>query len=160
MGPAAVVAGWMRRAVELAGECVDDAARIDLIAALESMKGACAASQARATVGFAATQTAEGQARGMKPELIRRSIAGQVALARRDAQHRGGRHVGLAAALHTERPHTRNALEEGRISEWQATLVCRETACLDPGLRRAADERLAPDLGAVGDRMLERTPPR
>ena len=88
--------------------------------------------------------------------MIRRSVAGQIALARRDAQHRGGRHVGLAAALHTELPHTRTALEQGRISEWQATLICRETACLDTDLRRLADERLAPDLGAVGDRMLER----
>ena len=86
--------------------------------------------------------------------MIRRSIAGQVALARRDAQHRGGRHVGLAAALHTELPHTRRALEDGRISEWQATLICRETACLDPDLRRLADEKLAPELGAVGDRRL------
>src|SRR5580765_2206740 len=134
--PADEVAWWMARALHLAGECPDDAARIDLIAALESMKGVCAGAQAAATVGFAATQTADGRARGTGPELIRRSIAGQVALARRDAQHRGGRHVGLAAALHTELPHTRAALEHGRISEWQATLVCRETACLDPELRR------------------------
>ncbi len=120
------------------------------------MKGVCAGGQAQVTVGFAATQTAEGQARGSSRTMIRRSVAGQIALARRDAQHRGGRHVGLAAALHTELPHTRAALEQGRISEWQATLICRETACLDTDLRRLADERLAPDLGAVGDRMLER----
>src|SRR6478752_2788030 len=154
--PADVVAGWVLRVQQLAAECADDAARIDLLAALESLKGAAAGCQAAVTVGFAATQTAEGLAARTRPEVIRRSIAGQVALARRDAQHRGGRHVGLAAALHTELPHTRRALEDGRISEWQATLICRETACLDTDLRRLADERLAPDLGAVGDRALER----
>src|SRR6476659_891611 len=152
--PADEVAWWMARALHLAGECPDDAARIDLIAALESMKGVCAGAQAAATVGFAATQTAEGLAARTRPEVIRRSIAGQVALARRDAQHRGGRHVGLAAALHTELPHTRRALDHGRISEWQATLICRETACLDPNLRRLADHKLAPELGVVGDRRL------
>src|SRR6476661_8543677 len=152
--PGDVVAGWVLRVQQLAADCADDAARIDLLAALESLKGAAAGCQAAVTVGFAATQTAEGQARGIKAEVIRRSIAGQVALARRDAQHRGGRHVGLAAALHTELPHTRRALEDGRISEWQATLICRETACLDPDLRRLADHKLAPQLGAVGDRRL------
>src|SRR6476661_6949825 len=152
--PGDVVAGWVLRVQQLAADCADDAARIDLLAALESLKGAAAGCQAAVTVGFAATQTAEGQARGIKAEVIRRSIAGQVALARRDAQHRGGRHVGLAAALHTELPHTRRALEDGRISAWQATLICRETACLDPDLRRLADHKLAPELGAVGDRRL------
>ncbi len=152
--PADVVVGWVLRVQQLAADCVADAARIDLLAALESLKGAAAGCQAAVTVGFAATQTAEGRARGIKAEVIRRSIAGQVALARRDPQHRGGRHVGLAAALHTELPHTRRALEDGRISEWQATLICRETACLDPDLRRLADHKLAPELGVVGDRRL------
>src|SRR6185312_14133258 len=114
--PADVVAGWMLQVQELAGACADDGQRIDLLAAFESMKGCLAGGQATVTVGFAATQTAEGLAAGTDPAVIRRSIAGQVALARRDAQHRGGRHVGLAAALHTELPHTRTALEQGRIS--------------------------------------------
>jgi len=149
--PADVVAGWMVRALELAGEC-DDVQRINLLSAFESMKAVCAGGQATVTVGFAATQTAEGLAVGTEPEVIRRSVAGQVALARRDAQHRGGPHVGLAVAWHTELPHTRKALDQGRISAWQATLICRETACLAPDLRMRADERLAPDLGAVGDR--------
>ena len=111
--PADVVAGWMVRALELAGECADDVQRINLLSAFESMKAVCAGGQATVTVGFAATQTAEGLAVGTEPEVIRRSVAGQVALARRDAQHRGGRHVGLAVALHTELPHTRKALDQG-----------------------------------------------
>ena len=39
----------------------------------------------------------------------------------------------------------------GRISEWQATLICRETACLDPELRREADARLVGRLVGLGD---------
>ncbi len=155
-----MVVGWMLQVQQLALDCADDVQRINLLSAFEALKGCAAGGQATVTVGFAATQTAEGQARGTKPEVVRRSVAGQVALARRDAQHRGGRHVGLAAALHTELPHTRRALEAGRISEWQATVVCRETACLVPELRLLADEKLAPDLGAVGDRMLERNAAR
>ena len=150
----------MLRVQELATACADDVQRINLLAAFEAMKGCVAGGQATVTVGFAATQTAEGLAVGTEPEVIRRSVAGQVALARRDSQHRGGRHVGLAVALHTELPHTRKALEQGRISEWQATLICKETACVDPDLRLRADERLAPDLGAVGDRTLERNAAR
>src|SRR6478735_7456268 len=152
--PADVVVGWMLQVQQLALDCADDVQRINLLSAFEALKGCAAGGQATVTVGFAATQTAEGQARGTEPEVVRRSVAGQVALARRDPQHRGGRHVGLAAALHTELPHTRRALEDGRISEWQATLICRETACLDPDLRRLADHKLAPQLGAVGDRRL------
>ena len=145
--PADVVAGWMAQVQQLASDCADDVQRINLLSALEAMKGCAAGGQATVTVGFAATPDRGRAAGETGPEVIRRSVAGQVALARRDAQHRGGRHVGLAVALHTELPHTRRALEDGRISEWQATLICRETACLDPDLRRLADERLAPDLG-------------
>ncbi len=51
----------MLRVQQLAADCADDAARIDLLAALESLKGAAAGCQAAVTVGFAATQTAEGR---------------------------------------------------------------------------------------------------
>jgi len=40
--PADVVAGWVLRVQQLAAECADDAARIDVLAALESLKGAAA----------------------------------------------------------------------------------------------------------------------
>ena len=76
-------------------------------------------------------------------------------LARRDSPFRGGRYLGLAQALLTELPQTLAALRAGDISEWRATLVARETACLDPADRRAADAELGPVLAGLGDREVE-----
>src|SRR6478752_4928308 len=55
--PGDVVVGWVLRVQQLAADCADDAARIDLLAALESLKAAAAGCQAAVTVGFAATPT-------------------------------------------------------------------------------------------------------
>ena len=48
---------------------------------------------------------------------MRRSIAAQVALARKDSPVQGNRHVGFAKAMVEEMPHTFQALQDGRISE-------------------------------------------
>ena len=42
-------------------------------------------------------------------------------------------------------PHTLAALEAGRLSEWRATLIVRESACLDVDDRRALDAELCSD---------------
>src|SRR5689334_13113487 len=77
-------------------------------------------------------------------------VAAQVALARRESPHRGTRHLGLAHALVDELPHTLMALESGETSEWRATLVARETACLSREDRRVVDARLAARPGGIG----------
>ncbi|MBA2531548.1 MAG: DUF222 domain-containing protein [Nocardioidaceae bacterium] len=82
-------------------------------------------------------------------------MAAQVALARRDSPHRGGQHLRLAVALTGELPHTLAALAAGQISEWRATLIARETACLSVEHRRQVDAELAArpgGMGAMGDR--------
>jgi hypothetical protein len=66
----------------------------------------------------------------------------QVALARRESHSRGARHLGLARTLAAELPHTLAALRAGRISEWRATLICRETACLTRDDRAHIDQSL------------------
>ena len=76
-------------------------------------------------------------------------------LARRDSPFRGGRYLGLAQALTSELPATLAALRAGDTSEWRATLVARETACLDPADRRVADAELGPTLAGLGDREVE-----
>ncbi len=51
-------------------------------------------------------------------------------------------------------PHTLAALEVGRLSEWRATLIVRESACLDVDDRRALDAELCADgskLAGMGD---------
>jgi len=81
-------------------------------------------------------------------------VASEVALARRDTPARGNRHLGFAKALVDEMPHTLAALECGALSEWRATLIVRESACLDVEDRRALDAELCAEvskLDGMGD---------
>ena len=83
-----------------------------------------------------------------------RGVASEIALARRDSPARGGRHLGFANALVHEMPHTLAALEAGVLSEWRATLIVRESACLPVEDRRALDAELCGDpagLDGKGD---------
>src|SRR6266508_5464844 len=61
----------------------DDAERIDRIAALERLRGAVAAAQARETVAFAASQVAAQVAAGVRASRRGRGIPEQLGLARR-----------------------------------------------------------------------------
>ena len=86
-----------------------------------------------------------------------RGLAGEVALARRDSPTRGGRHLGFATALVFEMPHTLAALECGALSEWRATLIVRESACLSVEDRRALDAEMCADISALdglGDKRI------
>ena len=127
---------------------------VDQIRGLEAVKSAAAAAQARATAALAATQRTEQRAAGLPASQVGKGIAAQVALARRDSPSRGGQHLGLAEALTSELPYTMAALEAGQISEWRATLIARETACLTVEHRREVDAELAArpgGMGAMGD---------
>lgn len=86
-----------------------------------------------------------------------RGVASQVALARRESPARGVRHLGVAKALVGEMPHTLSALSAGRLSEWRATLLVRETARLSLEHRQVVDRLLCADptrLEGLGDRAL------
>ena len=130
-----------------------DAELIDQITQLERMKSACAAAQAKLTVAFAAAQTAAQPAGQQRNTSVQRSIAAQIALARRDSPARGGRHLGLAKILLHEMPNVYTALRAGDITEWRATLIARETACLSVADRRLVDEELAGQLPTLSDRQ-------
>lgn len=150
----ATLAGW-RHQLGLLDRSVVDAERIDQIRALEELKSAAAAAQAEVTADLMASQRAEQRAAGVPADEVGRGVAAQVALARRDSPHRGGRHVGLAQALVHEMPATLAALRAGEISEWRATIVARETACLAREDRHLADSELAGRLAHLGDRQVE-----
>ena len=113
-----------------------DAERIDQLALLESVKAAAAGAQARVTVAFAESRRAEQAASGVPARRCGTGIAAEVALARRESPARGSRHLGLAEAMVHEMPHTMAHLSAGRVSEWRATILCRETACLRRGTAR------------------------
>ncbi|WP_246165362.1 HNH endonuclease [Arthrobacter yangruifuii] len=140
---------------EQAGE--QDGGLIDHIRALEELKAAAAAAQARATAVFDASQRRKQAEAGVLREELGRGVASQIALARRESSNRGGRLLGFAKVLTSEMPCTLQALTLGRISEWRATLLVRETACLSLEDRRRVDEEVAGDpdvLESLGDRQV------
>src|SRR3954452_6174976 len=150
----AEVLGWID-ALSGVDHSVDDAGRVDLLGALERVKSGAAAAQAVVTCDLVASQRAVQVAAGVRTARVGAGIAAQVGLARRESPRRGSQHVGLAQALLSELPCTFAALRCGKVSEWRATIVARETACLDPADRRAADAELGPRLGRLGDRQVE-----
>ena len=124
---------------------LDDAAHIDLIRTLEDLKSACAAAQAKITAEL-------DNARD-------KSVGAEVALARRESPHRGGRHLGFARAMQ-EMPNTLALLEAGELNEWRATLLVQETACLSRDDRATIDRELCSDaatLAGLGDRAISAT---
>jgi hypothetical protein len=131
---------------------LDDAEAIEQIAALEELKNACAARQARLTVAFDRSQRARQRARGVPATQLGKGVADQVALARRESPHAGSRHLGLASALVNEMPHTLDALTTGQVTEWTATQAVRETACLTVEDRAEVDALLADRLPAMSAR--------
>jgi hypothetical protein len=141
------VRGWRQELSQAAAdgllEQLTDADRVDLLRALEQLACTTAGVQAVVTVDFDASQRAEQAAVGVPVERRGRGVAGQVALARRESPHLGARHLGLARVLHAELPHTLAALLAGRITEWRATVIARETAGLSVEHRTVVDDHLA-----------------
>ena len=133
-----------------------DAERIEELTALERVKSAAFARQARVTDAFAGSQRALLIEAGAKPAEISRSVCGQVGLARRDSAHKGNRHVGLARTLVHEMPGVLAVLAAGDASEWRATIIARETAHLPVQQRAEVDQAIAGELAGWGDARTER----
>jgi hypothetical protein len=133
---------------------VDEAVLVEQISWLERVKSAAAAGQARAAAALDERRRVEEAAAGVPKAKQGRGVASEVALARRDSPARGGRHLGLAKALVHEMPWTLAALACGALSEWRATLIARESACLTAEHRRLLDAELCSDvdrLEGMGD---------
>lgn len=140
-----------------AGSELSDPERVDALRALERLSCVVTAAQARLARDFDASQRAEQGAVGVPSARRGRGVAEQVALARRESPHRGRQHLALAKIVQSELPHTWTAWRTGRITEWKATIVARETACLDLESRLAVDQHVASDpsaIEAMGDREL------
>jgi hypothetical protein len=143
-------AAWIASLSGHDGHDLTDSERIDQISELERLKAAAAAAQARITEAFDASQRRAAPALKPTGEVVR-SITAQVALARRESPARGQQHVGVALGLVRDLPQTLEALTHGRISEWRATLIVRETATLTREDRLQVDAELAPQLEGAGD---------
>ncbi len=149
------VQGWLGDLARLSPG--DDGEGVEALSALERVKAAAAAAQARIAVDLDVSQRRVQAGAGVRARDLGTGVAAQVALARRDSPARGARHLGLAHALVEELPHTLAALERGETSEWRATLVARETACLSRRDRGVVDAELAArpgGLGRLGDRAV------
>ncbi len=153
---AVLVRGWAAGLSDLDQE-VSEGVRIDRITAMEELKAALAAAQARETEAFVASRRQARAAAGISAEKRGRGLAKEVGLARKDSPNRGGRHLGLATTLIREMPYTYQALAQGRLNEWRATILVRETACLAVEDRAAVDRELCADpatLQGCGDKRI------
>lgn len=154
----AVAVAAMRREVQVALDGpsgLDDAGRLDAIRALEELACTVSAAQTALAAELAESVDSEHEVLGIPADRRGQGLASMVALARRESPHRGRRHLGLARVVQRELPHTWSAWRAGRITEWRATVIARETACLSLEHRLAVDEALAADHDAV-EAMSER----
>lgn len=150
----------------------DGAGLIDQMQAWEKLKCMIAGQQARAAVVFEIRHGEEQAKLGAQTDLEQASrgslsaedlgkkrpreqgprehgtgAAEQIALARGESPHRGGRLLGMSKALVIEMPHTLAGLDNGQLNEERAMYVVKETACLTVADRSAVDEELAADTG-------------
>ena len=132
---------------------VDDSLLIDRIRALEDLKNAIAAAQAKDTAAFAASQRQAQRDAGVPEERVGRGVAAQVGLACRVSPWQAQRYTGWSTVLSTELPATFAALQAGQVTEWRAMLVARETLFLSREHRAQVDAELAPQLESFGDRQ-------
>jgi len=127
----------------------DEAGLIERIAWLERVKSAAAAGQARAAATLDEKRRCDEAAAGVPKAKQGRGVASEVALARQDSAARGGRHLGFGQGL-----GARDAPYFGRagarcLSEWRATLITRESACLSVEDRRVLDAELCTDVSKL-----------
>ncbi len=123
----------------------------EVVAGCERLKATAAAMQARATALWAEKRRASEAEAGMPARKRGRGLASEVALARVDSPARGHQHLGFAQALVHEMPHTLAALESGVLTEYRATLIVKQSACLTVEDRRTLDAELCADQqGLVG----------
>jgi hypothetical protein len=142
-----------RLAADMVG--VDDAERIDRLAALERLRCATEAAQCETVADFVVSQRSAAAARGVPAARRDRGVASQVALAMRQSPRRGQQQVALAMTLRTELACTRAAFRSGHLDGFRATLIARETGCLSAVDRAVVDDQLCADPTVV-----ERLSPR
>ncbi|MDJ0313043.1 HNH endonuclease signature motif containing protein [Arthrobacter sp. H35-D1] len=138
-------------------EQVPGAELIDLIDCLEQAKNAMSAVQAQAQTIFVAQQRLAQAKAGVPKEKLGRGVAAQVALARHESPHRGRQLCELAEVLVREMPCSMQAFVTGKISEYRASQVAKETVFLSLAHRAHVDELVCgdPDAAALmGNREL------
>ena len=132
---------------------------IDQLDALERIKSAICAKQARITHELDQHRQAQAEARRMLEPKRRRinpdaGIGKEIGLARRESPHDGRRKLNLSRALLRDLPETLAALERGDLNERRAEIIASETADLDARQRREVDAAVSTGLAGLGDAAL------
>lgn len=151
---AGLVESVRRAMVEGDLSLMDDADRLLLLTGLEDLARATAGASARLQVGFADSQVAEQQARGIPRRRRGLAVADDLAAARKTSPYWGSRDLACSRALVSEMPETLGALEAGIISGHQARVITEATTCLDPDDRAEVDSRLAGALAGMSTREI------
>ncbi|MFH5212097.1 HNH endonuclease [Antrihabitans sp. NCIMB 15449] len=131
--------------------------RSDSITEFDKLLSGCTAAQAKLTADLAKARRTERAARGLSKKEQDAGIPLEIGLARRCSHHKGNQYLGFAQALDEDMPHTLDRLVTGDLTEWRATLLVRETACLSREDRRIVDRRLCSDpatLAGKGDKQI------
>ncbi|MEU0312733.1 DUF222 domain-containing protein [Nocardioides sp. NPDC006273] len=123
---------------------------VDWISRLEEIKCVAEAVQAEAAVRLDEAVRARQAEAGVPARKLGEGVASQIALARRVSPAKGAKLLGLAKILVAEMPHTFALMRAGLFSQWQATILARETACLSVEDRRVIDYQLCA-LGLDGE---------
>ena len=130
---------------------------IDEIRALEELVCAAQARQARLAAAFDRSQRAAHAEHGVP---VARQGRGSPSRSRWLAASRRTAVASTSASRRSSPPscpHTCAAFDAGRITEWRATIIARETACLSLEDRRTVDRAIAGDpeaLESYSDRVL------
>jgi hypothetical protein len=115
---------------------------VDWVSRLEEVKCAAEAVQAEAAVRLEEAVRARQVEAGVPARRLGEGVASQVALARRVSPEKGAKLLGLAKILIAEMPHAFALMKAGLFSQWQATILARETACLSVEDRKVIDHEL------------------
>ena len=138
-------AGYDPEAVQAVSGAVLD----DVIGNVERAKNALTAAQAHAQTIFVAQQRLSQARAGTPKEKVGRGIPHQLALARHESPFRGRQLCELSEVLVREMPCTMLTFSRGRISEYKAGIVARETVFLSLEHRQLVDQKICGDMDAV-----------
>ncbi|WP_101653281.1 HNH endonuclease [Brevibacterium ihuae] len=122
--------------------------------ALEELKAACTAAQARAASVLERERLESEFRRGVPASSRGKGLGAEIGLARRESPARGARFLGLARALIRDLPHAMAAVASGVLSEEKAQVLHRETSWLPPEKQNEVDERLSERFDRIGVRRL------
>ncbi|HWM02925.1 MAG TPA: DUF222 domain-containing protein, partial [Actinophytocola sp.] len=138
-------------ALEMVQSHPDARGKLDQVEALERLKCAAAAAQARISSDF------DHQRNDAHPTFAvpDSSVGAEIGIARHQSPHGGRRKLGLARALVDDLPATLAALGRGDIDERRAEIIADGTRDLSHEDRLSADAEIARELRYLGDRDLQ-----